>query len=183
MQGTSGADNFTGKGVESFKGSAGNDTADFIDTAVFSDIRNNYTVTRDPNNPENVTVEHSGGTLVDGTDTLKNALWLSFADDPASGPTYSLDDHHQNISDNTRELSYGEVLTAVAQYRTDRDTVLWDVAPNSPFNFNYNAGGSRIGIKFKDHETGEGLQVKYLPTGYIYQKNILGCQYRSSSWL
>ena len=69
--GTSGADNFTGKGVESFKGSAGNDTADFIDTAVFSDIRNNYTVTRDPNNPENVTVEHSGGTLADGTDTHK----------------------------------------------------------------------------------------------------------------
>ena len=91
---------------------------------------------------------------------IKNALWLSFADDPASGPTYSLDDHHQNISDNTRELSYGEVLTAVAQYRTDRDTVLWDVAPNSPFNFNYNAGGSRIGIKFKDHETGESLQAK-----------------------
>ena len=168
--GTSGADNFTGKGVESFKGSAGNDIADFIDTAVFSDIRNNYTVTRDPNNPENVTVEHSGGTLADGTDTIKNALWLSFADDPASGPTYSLDDHHQNISDNTRELSYGEVLTAVAQYRTDRDTVLWDVAPNSPFNFNYNAGGSRIGIKFKDHETGEGLQVKYLPTGSIYNE-------------
>jgi Ca2+-binding RTX toxin-like protein len=96
VQGTSGADSLWGKGVESFRGSEGNDTADFIDTAVFSDIRNNYTITRDPNNPENVTVEHSGGTLDDGTDTIKNALWLSFADDPASGPTYSLDDHHQN---------------------------------------------------------------------------------------
>ena len=119
VQGTSGADNFTGKGVESFKGSAGNDTADFINTAVFSDIRNNYTITRNPDNPGIVTVEHSGGTLFDGTDTLTNTLWLSFADDPVSGPTYSLDDHHQNISANTRELSYGEVFTAVAQYRTD----------------------------------------------------------------
>ena len=110
VQGTSGADNFTGKGVESFKGSAGNDTADFINTAVFSDIRNNYTITRNPDNPGIVTVEHSGGTLFDGTDTLTNTLWLSFADDPVSGPTYSLDDHHQNISANTRELSYGEAI-------------------------------------------------------------------------
>jgi Ca2+-binding RTX toxin-like protein len=167
VQGTSGDDTFSGKGSESFKGAAGDDEANFIDTAVFSDIRNNYTITRDPNSPQVVTVEHSGGTLADGTDVITDALWLAFADDPASGPTYQLDDHHSQVTSNTRTLSYDEVFTAVAQYRSDYDTVLWNVAPNSPFNFNYSANGVRVGITFRDHETGQSLQVKHLPTGNI----------------
>ena len=51
------------------EGGAGDDTINFIDTAVFSDLRNNYTITRDPNNPNVVTVKHSGGTLANGTDS------------------------------------------------------------------------------------------------------------------
>ena len=170
IEGTSGSDTLSGTGVESFKGGAGNDTATFIHTAVFSDIRNNYTITRDVNNPDIVTVEHSGGTLADGTDTVQNALWLAFADDPASGPTYSLDDHHENVTENTRKLDYDEVLTAVAQHRQDKDTVTWNVAPNSPFNFNYSANGVKIGIEFVDLETGQNLSVKHLPTGQVYWK-------------
>ena len=170
VQGTSGDDTFTGKGTDSFKGAAGDDEANFIDTVVFSDIRNNYTITRDPNSPQVVTVEHSGGTLADGTDVITDALWLAFADDPASGPTYQLDDHHSQVTSNTRTLSYDEVFTAVAQYRSDYDTVLWNVAPNSPFNFNYSASGVEIGIEFQDHDTGQQLSVKHLPTGQIYGK-------------
>lgn len=175
VQGTSGDDTFSGKGTESFKGAAGDDRAGFIDTAVFSDIRNNYTITRDPDSPGVVTVEHSGGTLADGTDMISDTLWLAFADDPASGPTYQLDDHHSQVTENTRTLSYDEVFTAVAQYRSDNDTVLWNVAPNSPFNFNYSANGVRISISFTDHETGQNLYVKHLPTGYVgYQKYAWG---------
>ena len=168
IKGTSDDDTFIGEGKEAFKGAAGDDQATFIDTAVFTDIRNNYTITRDPNDPNVVTVEHSGGTLADGTDIITDALWLAFSDDPASGPTYQLDDHHSAVTSNTRKLSYDEVLTAVAQYRSDDDTVLWDVAPNSPFNFNYSASGVKIGINFRDHETGQTLSVKHLPTGQIY---------------
>ena len=170
IQGTIGDDAFSGQGTEFFKGVAGDDTITWIDTAIFSDIRNNYTITRDPSNPEVVTVEHSGGTLSDGTDTVTNALWLAFSDDPAAGPTYQLDDHHTQVTANTRTLSYDEVFTAVAQYRSDYDTVLWNVAPNSPFNFNYSADGVKIGIDFTDSE-GNRLYVKHLPTGNIsYRK-------------
>jgi Ca2+-binding RTX toxin-like protein len=168
--GSNKADVFSGNGSETFKGAAGDDEANFIDTAVFSDIRNNYTITRDPNSPQVVTIEHSGGTLADGTDVITDALWLAFADDPASGPTYQLDDHHSQVTSNTRTLSYDEVFTAVAQYRSDYDTVLWNVAPNSPFNFNYSASGVEIGIEFRDHDTGQQLSVKHLPTGQIYWK-------------
>ena len=60
IQGTVEDDTFSGDGTDFFNGAAGNDSANFISTAVFSDVRNNYTVTRDQNNPEVVTVEHSG---------------------------------------------------------------------------------------------------------------------------
>ena len=170
IQGTVEDDTFSGDGTDFFNGAAGNDSANFISTAVFSDVRNNYTVTRDQNNPEVVTVEHSGGTLLDGKDTITNALWLAFADDPAAGPTYQLDDHHRDVTASTRTLSYEEVFTAVAQYRTDRDTILLDVAPNSPFNFNYSADGVELGIQFSDYLTGQQLDVKHLPTGTVYWK-------------
>ena len=181
IQGTTGDDTFTGNGAESFKGAAGNDFGTFLNTAVFSDIRNNYTITREPNSPQVVTVEHSGGTLADGTDTIADALWLSFADDPAAGPTYQLDDHHSQVTAETRTLSYDEVFTAVAQYRSDQDTVLWDVAPNSPFNFNYSADGVKVGSRFIDQATGQQLTVKHLPTGstsnqaggYFYSQDLI----------
>ena len=39
-------------------------------------------------------------------------------------------------------------------------------------------------IKFKDHETGETLQAKYLPTGYIYQrKYTLDANTELLAWL
>ena len=168
VRGTDADDRFTGRGTERFQGSKGDDIASFVDTAAFSDIRNNYTITRNSDDANRVTVEHSGGTLVDGTDTVYNALKLSFADDPASGPTYILDDHHSEITANTRTLSYDEVFTAVAQFRSDRDSVIWEVAPNSPFDFDYSASGARIGIEFTDMESGRQLQIKHLPNGQIY---------------
>ncbi|PAL23673.1 peroxidase family protein [Sphingopyxis sp. GW247-27LB] len=49
-----------------------------VDTAVFSDIRANYTITN--NDDGTVTVAHVGGTLLDGTDTLRNIERVQFAD-------------------------------------------------------------------------------------------------------
>jgi Ca2+-binding RTX toxin-like protein len=51
-----------------------------VDTAEFSDVRANYTVTVNPDNPELVTVVHTGGTQVDGSDTLRNVERLRFSD-------------------------------------------------------------------------------------------------------
>ncbi|WP_447764649.1 peroxidase family protein [Sphingopyxis panaciterrae] len=49
-----------------------------VDTAVFTDIRANYDITN--NDDGTITVAHVGGTLADGTDTLRNIERLQFAD-------------------------------------------------------------------------------------------------------
>ncbi len=49
-----------------------------VDVAVFSDVRNSYVVTENPNG--SITVNHSGGTATDGIDTLWNIERLRFAD-------------------------------------------------------------------------------------------------------
>ena len=49
-----------------------------VDTAVFSDVRSNYTIT--PNVDGSITVAHLGGTGADGTDTLWNVELLTFSD-------------------------------------------------------------------------------------------------------
>jgi Ca2+-binding RTX toxin-like protein len=51
-----------------------------VDTAEFSDVRANYEVTINPNDPTLVTVVHTGGTQVDGSDTLRNVERLRFSD-------------------------------------------------------------------------------------------------------
>ena len=166
IQGTVEDDTFSGDGTDFFNGAAGNDSANFISTAVFSDVRNNYTVTRDQNNPEVVTVEHSGGTLLDGKDTITNALWLAFADDPAAGPTYQLDDHHRDVTASTRTLSYEEVFTAVAQYRTDRDTILL-MSRLIHRSISTTAPMEELGIQFSDYLTGQQLDVVHQQGLYI----------------
>jgi hypothetical protein len=51
-----------------------------VDTAEFSDVRANYEVTVNPNDPTRATVVHTGGTQVDGSDTLRNVERLRFSD-------------------------------------------------------------------------------------------------------
>jgi len=164
ISGTLGDDVFEGTGVERIDGLGGDDEISFAKTVIYSDLRQNYTITRDADNPSKVTVEHSGGTLADGTDTVTDVLSLEFAD----GSSFNLDDHHSESTENSRTLEYAEVLTGVAEHHSDRDAVLWNVAPNSPFNFNYNANGANVGIWFED-SFGERLYVKHLPTGQVYQ--------------
>jgi hypothetical protein len=79
LGGTAGADTITGLGGnDTVTGGAGNDTIDGgtgIDTAVFSDVRTNYTVTHVSANTW--TVAHTGA---DGTDTLTDVERLRFSD-------------------------------------------------------------------------------------------------------
>ena len=52
-----------------------------IDTAEFSDVRANYDVLVDTDDPTLATVVHTGGTQIDGTDTLRNIERVRFADE------------------------------------------------------------------------------------------------------
>ncbi|HEY3187994.1 MAG TPA: peroxidase family protein, partial [Solirubrobacteraceae bacterium] len=65
---------------------------DVIDTAVFSDVRANYDFVPDLSTSQ-MTVVHARGTLLDGTDTVRNVERLAFADQtveiapiPGNGP-------------------------------------------------------------------------------------------------
>ncbi len=51
-----------------------------IDTAQFSDVLANYQVVPNPDDPTMFTVVHTGGTGIDGTDTLHNIERLQFSD-------------------------------------------------------------------------------------------------------
>ena len=53
---------------------------DDVDTAVFSGVLANYQVVPNPDDPTMFTVVHSGGTRIDGTDTLHNIERLQFSD-------------------------------------------------------------------------------------------------------
>jgi hypothetical protein len=57
-----------------------NPAAADVDTALFSDVRANYTVTAVSTNPLVVRVAHVGGTAADGTDIVRNVERLAFAD-------------------------------------------------------------------------------------------------------
>jgi hypothetical protein len=57
---------------------ADNAASSDVDTAVFSDIRANYTITS--NSDGSITVAHTGGTAADGIDTLWNMERAQFAD-------------------------------------------------------------------------------------------------------
>jgi Ca2+-binding RTX toxin-like protein len=65
-----------------------NGTGD-IDTAVFSDVLANYTITYNPDG--SVTVSHTGGTGADGTDTLRNIEVLDFTDVDVGPPVAVID--------------------------------------------------------------------------------------------
>ncbi len=56
-----------------------------VDTAVYSEARANYTVTS--NADGSVTVAHTGGTLADGTDTLRNMELMAFLDQTIPVPS------------------------------------------------------------------------------------------------
>ena len=57
--------------------STGDNVAD-IDTAVYSDVRANYSFSARPDG--SLVVSHTGGLAVDGTDLLRNIERLQFAD-------------------------------------------------------------------------------------------------------
>ncbi|MDX6534494.1 MAG: hypothetical protein QOF68_2238 [Gaiellales bacterium] len=92
-----------------------------VDTAVFSDVRANYTITS--NLDGSVTVAHTGGTAADGTDSLRNIEMLQFADttvDLVAFLTNASPVGTVNISDTTP--TEGQLLTATQAF-TDGDGI------------------------------------------------------------
>ena len=93
LQGTDGDDSFTGDGTDQFKPGAGDDTVSRVDTVLYDGNYTNFTIDRDSDNLDQLSVEHSGGNSSQGTDTVSSVLNLSFSD----GPPYVVDDHHPLI--------------------------------------------------------------------------------------
>jgi len=81
LTGTAGADTISALGGnDTITGGAGNDSIDGgtgVDTAFFSDVRANYTITQTPGTANTWTVTHNTG---DSADTLVNVERLHFAD-------------------------------------------------------------------------------------------------------
>lgn len=137
--------------------------ADDIDTAVFSDVFANYTITR--NADGTYTVAHTGGTGIDGTDTLRNIERLQFADQamflnlPATGTV--------TISDTTP--TEGQTLTAARAFDDPNGvnvatiTFQWQVetAPNTwtvvGTGASFQPGAGQVGLRLRVTATFQDL--------------------------
>ena len=84
ITGTSAADSFNGNILDTFAGGAGDDSVSNIGTFVVSGNLSEYDYT--PGSSQ-ITLQHSRGSLTDGTDTLISVLNIQFAD-----TTIELDD-------------------------------------------------------------------------------------------
>ncbi|BCL74572.1 hypothetical protein JHS3_03080 [Jeongeupia sp. HS-3] len=92
-----------------------------VDTAVFSEVMDNYTITR--NDDGTMTVAHTGGTLLDGVDTLQNIERLQFADQTVRvAGDNALPDGEITLSDTSPSM--GQTLTANFSGVTDADGIV-----------------------------------------------------------
>ena len=154
--GTDGIDNYSGDGSGQFKPGAGDDVLSNLDTVLYTGKQEEFTIARNADNPSQVTVEHSGGDSSQGTDTLNNVLNLSFSD----GSNYVIDDHQSQVTSNTRDLAYDEVLTANFEHRNDVDVFTATLEPSSPIRFESNAGDTAFYIQAYDVATQQTLSFK-----------------------
>ena len=183
ITGSNGNDWFNGDIRDLFEGGAGDDSINGIKAAIFSGNYADYDFVRDGST---LTVQHSRGTLTDGTDTLNDVLEMRFAD-----TTVAVDDAPNNpynfintgdtggngitgadldeLLSNLTEATYGKQITGKADYRGDDDVYFSELAPNSPLLVEMSTlNGSGWRLAFYDAETGQQIGFKSLVTGDQY---------------
>ena len=160
LLGTSSADTYNGNGSGQFNPGAGDDTLSNLDTVFYTGNQAEFTIERNAENPNQITVEHSGGDSSQGTDTLTNVLNLSFS----GGSTYVVDDHQNSVTATTRALEYDEIVTANFEHRNDVDVFTATLEPSSPIRFESSMGDTRTHLSAYDIETGARLTFKSITT-------------------
>ena len=180
ITGSNGNDSFNGDIRDLFEGGAGDDSINGIKAAIFSGNYADYDFVR---SGSTLTVQHSRGTLTDGTDTLNDVLEMRFADttvtvDDAPNNLYNFINNGEHgisgadldeLLSNLTEAAYGKRVTGKADYRGDPDVYFSELAPNSPLFVEMSTvNGSGWNLQFFDAETGRQIQLKSLVYGWIY---------------
>ena len=156
-------DTFNGLGSETVRGGAGDDEISNVKTVDYLGNQSEFTITRNAENPNQLTVEHSGGDGSQGTDTVSNVLELKFSD----GSYYSRSTiTTTSILQVSREIQYEEIITGTAEHRQDRDWFEMELAPNSPVSLEANAGDASLRLQARVIETDEQIYFKNLTYGW-----------------
>jgi len=156
-------DSFSGDGTNQFKPGSGDDTVSRVSSVLFDGNQANFTITRNPDSPSTLTVEHSGGDSSQGTDTVSQVLSLNFSD----GSSFTVDDHHDFITPQSRDLTYDEVVTANFEHRQDVDYFKTTLVPSSPLILESNAGDSAFRIWATDVDSGSQLSFKNITHSWV----------------
>ena len=171
--GTSGNDNFSGNGSESFEGGRGNDNISNVNTAIFSGNLADYDFIR---NGSTLTLQQVRGSLTDGTDTVNNVMNLQYADglvkidDAPDAPNPYFESGNGNFS-NLMNAAYGKHISAHKDFNSDADIFAAHFAPNSPLVIEASSfNGSYWEMFFWDRATGQQLQLKSLVNGQVYDR-------------
>ncbi|MDG0978452.1 MAG: S8 family serine peptidase [Halieaceae bacterium] len=169
VTGTDEADIYSGNGFGVFEGGSGDDSISNITTAVFTGNQADYDWDR---NGSSLTIQHSRGTLLDGTDTLNGVMEMRFADsvvilDDApdnpweflGGSTSVFGGNSQAARDNLVEIEYGKRVSSKRDFIGDTDVFTMTLVPNSPLRIDAStANGNTIRFEMWDVATGQQLR-------------------------
>ncbi|MGB0322824.1 MAG: S8 family serine peptidase [Luminiphilus sp.] len=175
VTGTDEADSYSGNGFGVFEGGAGNDSIFNITTAVFTGNQADYDWDR---NGSSLTIQHSRGTLLDGTDTLNGVMEMRFADsvvvlDDAPDQVeryidpWTMGDASEARS-NLNVLEYGKRESYKHDFNGDNDVFTMTLVPNSPLYVDGStANGNAIYFQMWDAKTGLRIHFKHPAYGWI----------------
>ena len=170
--GTASNDSYTGTGRETFQGGKGNDNLSRIHTAIFTGNQNDYVSTR---SGTTLTIQQSNaGSMLDGTDTLSEVLYVRYGDTPV-GQDIEIDDAFNDPSillynalarSGDFEVEYGKAMSAKKNYVDDSDSFWATLAPSSPMSINASTlSGSNWSFQFYDTATKSVLNFRSLVRG------------------
>jgi Ca2+-binding RTX toxin-like protein len=161
LYGSAGDDVFSADGEHVIVGGSGNDVISDVKAAYFNGAQSEYTVTRGEGSI--VQVEHSGGDMSDGTDTLNNVRQLIFSDDP-NNPLI-LDDFHNLKTSVLTEMQTDQLINGRFDTSTDLDYFDVHMEPGQPFVISGGAeNDGEIVYQFFDAE-GTQLKIYMVPDG------------------
>ena len=180
INGTNAADDFSGNILDTFAGGAGDDFVSDINTFVVSGNLSEYDYT--PGSSQ-ITLQHSRGSLTDGTDSLSNVLNIQFADttielDDAPNNAYGMNGgsvDSETLRNALIEVDYGKQVSLTKNYNGDEDVFRIELVPNSPLYIEGSTpNGNTIYFRMYDVDTGQELRfrsLKYNWTDYNMRSN------------
>lgn len=188
--GSAAADTYNGDGTGSFRGAAGNDTINNVNTAVFTGNHDEYAWLWSNGA---LVIDHIGGSKLDGKDTLNGVMNLLFAD---SSVPVEIDDAPSNLGSflyngmsalslsALTDAQYGKPVDGKKDYASDIDVYKTTLVPNSPLSIEGSSfGGSDWYMQFFDAKTGQQIIFKSLVYPTWMNFNYSNGMTASQKWL